>query len=841
MNKIFIQFLFLSFIASIFTLIIFILKPLVKNKLSKVWQYYIWFVIILRLILPFSFQYNLIENHFHNEISFPSIVQGVITENKLVAPPDNPNEYISDEVDQNIEINWIYLMSYIWLIVGCGILIQRIFSYYNFLKCIKAGSFEILNENSLNVYKQVCIENNIKKIPKLYINKLIKSPMLVGTLNCFIILPEINLSQQQLKVIFQHELIHYKRFDQVYKWITQIAVCIHWFNPLVYLIQNEVTKNCELSCDEIIITKLDKQGKQHYGDTLISTMQADNGYSNFIASITLNEDKTLLKERLDSIIKFKKKTKLSTIISFVLTFILFFAIVMTGVQASIFDIYAMQGIKEIAIIETANNANMQEMITLEFGEVPRVEVSVLSENIVVNRGGDSLKIMFDKQYKDNYIVDDYIHSTSNLREVCIERKDIDSPQTEILQTIYITVPENTTWQMATFETTVGNISISNINAIRLNLYSEYGSISCINNNIFDYINAKSDTGNISITLLDSLNNYRIFSDTASNNITIDGKSYQNRKFNLNSQAKKSISLFDTKGVITISNSSQQNNNQVQQQSIESTYFSNKAKSNKGISDVANNNIDISSYNSQMINLNKIVEDKNNIIQGLDINSPATHINLQNSSNNNFEATFYYPQSSASLYKDSTLNMDVNNGTLNINITYPNGEINQNSNVDIEEPQNFATILIKVPSKKYQSVKIGTFANANVNLDIDTAYVDLINYAGNPYIKFIKKCDDININNQVGDLTFDMESIGKKLKVNNNLGNVIYNVSQTPKDYYFKLKKASYDFGLPKDWKNSMNYDRELTYQDGNGSNIIEVYNKMGDFIMNGTKMNLLNN
>lgn len=75
--------------------------------------------------------------------------------------------------------------------------------------------------------------------------------------------------------------------------------------------------------------------------------------------------------------------------------------------------------------------------------------------------------------------------------------------------------------------------------------------------------------------------------------------------------------------------------------------------------------------------------------------------------------------------------------MNINITYPNGEINQDSNVDIEEPQNFDTMLIKVPSRQYQSAKIGTFANVNVNLDIDTASVDLINYAGNPYIKFIK--------------------------------------------------------------------------------------------------------
>lgn len=841
MSRIFIQFLSLSIIASLFTLAIFILKPLIKNKLSKTWQYYIWLIIIFRLIFPFSFPHNF--NHFYNEPSSPSIEQVVIVEDEVTTKTDTLDEYTNNAIEVNVKPNWIYLINYIWLIIACTIFVQKIFSYYSFLRFIKVGSFEILNEDILNVYKQVCIENHIKKIPRLYINKLIESPMLVGILDCFIILPEMNLSQQQLKIIFQHELTHYKRFDPVYKWITQIAVCIHWFNPFVYLIQHEVTKNCELSCDEIIIKKLDKQGKQQYGDTLISTMQINNNYSNFIASITLNEDKDLLKERLNSIIKFKKRTKLSTIISFALTFILCFATAMTAVQANVFNIsnkinskrladavsYTMQDSEKIAMVETqVNTTNVQEMMTLEFGEVPRVGVSVLSENIIVSCGGDTLKVMFDKQYKDNYIIDDYIHSTSNLREVCIERKDAENPQTEILQTIYITVPENTTWQMSSFETTSGNISVSNINVKGLNLYSEFGSINCINNNISNYINAKSDTGNISITLPDSLDNYSIFSDTASNNITIDGKLYQKGKFDLNSQAQKSIGLFDTKGIITINDSPQQHN-------IENISFSNEAESNEIINNMTNNNLETSFYNPQTISLNKVIEDKNNIIQSLDINSPATHINLQNSSDSNFETIFYYPQSSASLYKNASLNMEINNKTLNINVTYPNGEINQDSDVEADTAQNLATMLIKVPSKQYQSVKIGTVASVNVNFDIESSFVDLINYAGNPYIKFIKKCEDINIDNHVGNLTFDMESIGKKLNISNRLGNITYNVSQTPKDFYLKLKKASYNFKLPKDWKYNMDYDRTLTYQDGNGSNTIEISNKMGDFIMNVPK------
>jgi hypothetical protein len=103
-------------------------------------------------------------------------------------------------------------------------------------------------------------------------------------------------------------MIHYKQRDMFYKWLIQIVVCVHWFNPFVYLLEKEVNKSCELSCDEKVISILDDKARREYGDTLISSLQSNNLYKSSLASVTLTEGAEQLKERLGAIMKFKKKS-----------------------------------------------------------------------------------------------------------------------------------------------------------------------------------------------------------------------------------------------------------------------------------------------------------------------------------------------------------------------------------------------------------------------------------------------------------------------------------------------------------------------------------------------------
>ena len=50
-------------------------------------------------------------------------------------------------------------------------------------------------------------------------------------------LPGMDISEKDFQYIVLHELTHYKRRDIFYKWLVQVAVCLHWFNPLVHLIR----------------------------------------------------------------------------------------------------------------------------------------------------------------------------------------------------------------------------------------------------------------------------------------------------------------------------------------------------------------------------------------------------------------------------------------------------------------------------------------------------------------------------------------------------------------------------------------------------------------------------
>ena len=91
--------------------------------------------------------------------------------------------------------------------------------------------------------------------------------------------------------------------------LIQVVVCVHWFNPFVYLLEKEVNKSCELSCDEKVISILGDKAKREYGDTLISFLKSNNLYKNSLVSVTLTEGAEQLKERLGAIMKFRKKSK----------------------------------------------------------------------------------------------------------------------------------------------------------------------------------------------------------------------------------------------------------------------------------------------------------------------------------------------------------------------------------------------------------------------------------------------------------------------------------------------------------------------------------------------------
>ena len=342
MNNLMITILSLSLSGSIFIAILFICKPLYRERLSKRWQYYVWLIVVARLIVPFSFEVNFIGSLFDglNQTSIMTFgetgeagvnnaerngalnIAGRDRETQIAIP--NIPEVQTIPPYQQADIWSVILPNLwlIWLVVALMLFVRKVTIYQGFVRYIKAGRVPLSDMADLERFGKIVEESNIKGMVGIYTNNLISSPLLIGFFRPYIVLPTLDISESDFRYTVLHELTHYKRGDMFYKWLVQLAICLHWFNPFVYLMGREIENACEFSCDESIIRNLDNQGIRAYGDTLLNALGFGGAYKNSLSSVTLNESKKILGERLNMIKRFKRKSRLSVVCAVILTMVL---------------------------------------------------------------------------------------------------------------------------------------------------------------------------------------------------------------------------------------------------------------------------------------------------------------------------------------------------------------------------------------------------------------------------------------------------------------------------------------------------------------------------------------
>lgn len=327
----------MSLSGSIIAVILFTIKPIIKTRFSKLWLYYIWLIVVLRLLIPYSPQINVMDT-VYSDIGKLSITQEIkntiINENDRILTYDNNQDTYKAKPEAMVS-DFILLINnhlfQIWLMIALILLIQKVTSYRSFICYVKSGRELVKDHDTVMLFSKVCKEVGVRVPPQLYTNKVISSPMLVGVFKPFIVIPEAKISEKHLQYIFLHELIHLKRCDILYKWLVQLALCVHWFNPIAYFVAKEINKNCEFACDESLLALRYERNNKAYGDTLIYSLEIAGAYNNPIISTSLSEDGQLLKDRLKEIAKFTRRTKSSSLISILLACVFIFSSLWFGI------------------------------------------------------------------------------------------------------------------------------------------------------------------------------------------------------------------------------------------------------------------------------------------------------------------------------------------------------------------------------------------------------------------------------------------------------------------------------------------------------------------------------
>ena len=329
----------LSLSGSLLILALLAARPLVKGRLSSRWRYYIWLVVVARLLLPIAPPESPVGELFRQGISRPSPDSTVaLPQPEEATPPDvridaapaNPAGEPAGEVSQPAaaapaekgalsprpDAAWLLLI--LWAGVAAVLLVRKVTAYQGFVAYLRAGWEPVADVRLLDRLAELSARAGGRGPVELCVNPLVSSPMLVGLFRPAIVLPTAQLPEEDFGYTVLHELTHHKSRDLLYKWLVQLTVCLHWFNPLVWRMAREVDRACELCCDETVIRRLDSESRREYGDTLLRALGAGGRCPTAPVSVMLHESGALLKERLAAITGFRERGRMAAVLSLLL-------------------------------------------------------------------------------------------------------------------------------------------------------------------------------------------------------------------------------------------------------------------------------------------------------------------------------------------------------------------------------------------------------------------------------------------------------------------------------------------------------------------------------------------
>lgn len=148
----------------------------------------------------------------------------------------------------------------------------------------------------------------------------IGTPLTYGVRKPTILLPNQTLEEQPktLTYILTHEYVHIRRFDCVSKLLLSAVLCLHWFNPLVWVMYVLANRDLELSCDEMVLRLLGIENRSAYAMALLEMEEKRSGFGALYSAF----GKNAIEERIGAIMKMKKRSLLSVVMAVVLVFTL---------------------------------------------------------------------------------------------------------------------------------------------------------------------------------------------------------------------------------------------------------------------------------------------------------------------------------------------------------------------------------------------------------------------------------------------------------------------------------------------------------------------------------------
>ena len=315
MKEFLLTLLALSLSGSALALLLLAARRILDGRLPRAFWYYAWLLVLLRLAVPLGFGVPLLQastsavEDTRQETTLPHAPQ----QNGQVdasAGPDTPAEFPvmpSDSAPQSSVpvltlVDGLFLL---WAVGAAGYFLRHLGAYLWFARKIRRSLCPPPAE-VLALFEPLRAGRRVD----LAVSSQVDMPMLMGVLRPVVVLPQNGpaLGDKDLSAVLCHELTHGKRGDVLYKWLVIVVTALHWFNPLVHWLERKIALDCELSCDQAVLSTLPQEDRIGYGELLL-ILAARSSLPTGITATTLCEEKRQLKARIQGIVGYRKPTR----------------------------------------------------------------------------------------------------------------------------------------------------------------------------------------------------------------------------------------------------------------------------------------------------------------------------------------------------------------------------------------------------------------------------------------------------------------------------------------------------------------------------------------------------
>lgn len=325
--KLFLTIVNLSLVGSYVFLLVVLVRLMIRRA-PRWCSYLLWGVVFLRLVCPVfpETQFSMIPSQLERKVT--QTIESVTVGDELLQAEDSAGDaageaLLNEKEDKETQgkqagagtVNGTVEpgqtrtekesgnFGAVWSGVSGNFVVQPALSYLWFIGAVLLAGYHIFSYWRLKrkVRNAVAAEPGVREIQGGHLS------FVMGIFRPVIYL-SAGLNENSRRVVLCHEKVHLKRRDYLFKPAALAICCLHWFNPLVWVAFHLMNKDCEMSCDEKVVTLLGEESKKIYSYALLDeATRGERGIrrkGTVCALLSFGEDN--VKHRIRHVLKYKK-------------------------------------------------------------------------------------------------------------------------------------------------------------------------------------------------------------------------------------------------------------------------------------------------------------------------------------------------------------------------------------------------------------------------------------------------------------------------------------------------------------------------------------------------------